>query len=316
MTNGPVGKAQAWFRLARLQFYPMVLIAYGAGAAMASLSTGAFSWTLFLLGYACLFFIELATVFTNELLDYDSDRVNRNASPFTGGSRMIVEGALAPGEVRRGIAVALVVLAVIVATLLITAPAAGRPPLAVALAIGVVLGVEYTARPLRLSYNGLGELDVAFTHSTYVILVGYIVQGGAWTDPTPYLVSVPAFLSVLSANTLAGIPDTVADHSVGKRSYSVLMGPRAAALIAATAALAAAAFGLWLWNEGIVGGKIGAMFWVTVPHAIALGVVLVGFIRSGSYDRRIDKIMINALNFIVWFGLIPLVYFLWQLRST
>jgi len=309
MTRQAISKPAAWFRIARLQFYPMVIITYGVGAAIASAQTGQFNWTWCILGWACLFLIELATVMSNEYLDYASDRVNKNTSPFTGGSRMLVDGPLTFPEVRRAIIGVLVLFTAAAAALVSILPPEHRLVTAMWLLLGVVLGIGYTAPPLRLSYRGLGELDVAFTHSAYVILVGYVVQTGVSSNPLPWLVSIPSFFAVLSANTLAGIPDHEADASVRKRSLSVLLGHRAAATIAIVSALAAAGAGMWLWRSGMIGGRVGMVFAAAVVHALALTVALSGFLRSGSYDRRIDPIMINALNFIIWFGIIPLIYF-------
>jgi hypothetical protein len=33
--------------------------------------------------------------------------------------------------------------------------------------------------------------------------------------------------------------------------------------------------------------------------------------KSGAYDRRIDPIMGSALSYIIWFGMIPLVWLIW-----
>lgn len=315
MTEAVIPRPVAWFRIARLQFYPMVILVYGAGAIAAASHAGVFDWTRALLAYACLFLIEFATVLTNERFDYPGDVRNRNASPFTGGSRMLVVGALEDAAVRRAVIGALVALAVTAGVLLSQSLHGQRAPTTVLLLLGVVLGLGYTAPPLKMSYRGYGEIVVAFTHSTYVMLVGWVVQGGGWRDPLPYLVSLPIFCAVFSANTVAGIPDHAADQSVGKRSYSVIFGPSRAAFVASVAAMAASVGGITLWMDGIVAGKFGLLFFLTVPHALALSVVLARFARSRDYDRRIDPIMINALNFIMWFGLIPFAYFLWRLRG-
>lgn len=306
----------AWLKIARLQFYPMVVIMYALGAALAWRPGGGFDWAACVLTYACLFLIELATVMTNELFDYDSDVVNTNAGPFTGGSRVLVDGMLTPRQVRNGIVIVLALLGAGAAALTLVLPEGPRETTLGLLVVGLVLGLGYTAPPLRLSYRGLGEIDVAFTHSFYVILVGFAAQTGLWHDPLPFVVGAPGFFAVLSANTLAGIPDCRADASVNKRSYCVMFGARGAAVIAMVSALAAAGSAVWLWLGGVVTGWIGAAVLITVPHAFALLGALVGFIRSRNYDRRIDPIMINALNFIIWFGLIPLIYFLWHIHAT
>lgn len=54
--------------------------------------------TPYLLGYLTLFFLEAATVFLNDWFDFDSDRRNRNAGLFTGGS---VHGAWLWHRLRR-----------------------------------------------------------------------------------------------------------------------------------------------------------------------------------------------------------------------
>lgn len=312
MTNTSVSRPAAWIRIARLQFYPMVIIAYGVGAAIASWRGGEFHWGWFILGWVCLFLIELSTVLTNEYFDYPSDSVNHNAGVFTGGSRMLVDGALTFSDVRKAIAVVLVLFAITATVLIASLPGDRRMVVGAWLALGVVLGIGYTAPPLRLSYRGLGEVDVAFTHSAFVILVGFVIQTGVSSDPLPWIVSIPCFLAILCANTLAGIPDHTADASVNKRSYSVLIGHRNAAVIAIVTAIAAAGTGVWLWRTGIVTGIPGMLFLLTAVHAVALALVISRFIRSGDFDRRIDPILINALNFIIWFGVIPLIYFVTQ----
>jgi len=316
MAEAVIPQPIAWLRVARLQFYPMVIFVYGAGAIAAALQAGAFDWTRALLAYGCLFLIEFATVLTNEHFDYESDLRNRNASPFTGGSRMLVVGALRHREIQRAAIGAVVVLAVVAGLLLSRTPADYRWPLFVLVVLGAVLGLGYTAPPLKLSYRGYGEIVVSFTHSTYAMLFGWVAQGGNWHDPLPYLVSMPVFCAVFAANTAAGIPDHAADLSVNKRSYSVIFGPMRAAFIASFAAVAASVGGITLWMDGLVSGKFGLAFFLTVPHALALAWVLARFARSGNHDRRIDSIMINALNFIMWFGLIPFAYFLWRLRGS
>ena len=98
--------ALAWLQSLRLQFHPMAWLAYFLGALLASIGGGldhAVVWW----GLAALFFLEAATVLSNDLLDLESDRINMNFGPFTGGSRVLVEGRLSVPDVKRAIAVAL-----------------------------------------------------------------------------------------------------------------------------------------------------------------------------------------------------------------
>jgi 1,4-dihydroxy-2-naphthoate octaprenyltransferase len=305
-----MNQLSAWLRIARLQFYPMVLVTYGVGAAAARATTGEFDWTLCVLGYTFLFFIELATAMSNEYFDYSSDVVNANASLFSGGSRVLVDGRLSFGAVRAAIVLACVACALVSAVLLIEAPPERAPAIVTLLAMGMLLGIGYTAPPLKLSYRGLGELDVAFMHSVFVTLLGYVVQTGDFRHHLPYVLSVPSFFAVLCAITLAGIPDHTADESVGKRSYSVRFGRTRAAAIALAAAIAAGASGLMLWLCGVVAGKVGGIFLLAAAHSLVLALALARFIGSGDHEGRIDPIMLNVLNFNIWFGVVPLIYYL------
>lgn len=99
--------------------------------------------------------------------------------------------------------------------------------------IGVVLP------PLRLCYRGLGEINVAATHSIVVLLCGSVFQGGAWHTPALWLLALPMFLAVFAAIMLAGIPDLKADRSAGKRTLAVRLGPARAKALAAASTLAA-----------------------------------------------------------------------------
>lgn len=71
----------------------MTLITYSVGAAPAARISGGFDSTIYGLGYLFLFLAEAATVLTNEYYDYNSDSANRNTGPFTGGSRILVDGS-------------------------------------------------------------------------------------------------------------------------------------------------------------------------------------------------------------------------------
>ena len=95
--------ASAWLKLARLQFYPQSLISYSIGVVIAYRATGGFDPAVFLIGFTCVFLIELGTVFCNEYFDYETDRTNLNASLFSGGSRMLATGRIHPRQVKAAI---------------------------------------------------------------------------------------------------------------------------------------------------------------------------------------------------------------------
>lgn len=290
----------AWLAALRLQFYPMTWIAYTVGALLATIATP-LAMTPYLLGYLFLFLLEAATVFINDWFDFDSDRINRHGGPFTGGSRVLVDGRLDRAAMRKGIGLSTVGAAVALAVLVAVAPAGSATPTVAVYTLLALLALAYTAPPLKLSHRGFGEADVALTHSAGAIMAGYVAQGGDWTATTPWLLALPLGLAVLPAILLAGCPDRTADQTAGKRTLVVLLGPRAAIHMAMAACLAAPAVATVLalthpdmsallgWSAA--GGTVHAIWLWRGLHRLA----------NGSLPDRIDGPIIVALTFILWF---------------
>jgi 1,4-dihydroxy-2-naphthoate polyprenyltransferase len=295
----------AWLRLLRLQFYPMAWVAYTTGALAAWHHLGGFSRRVYGLGYLCLFLAEALTVVCNEWFDQDTDRLNRHAGPFNGGSRVLVEGDLEPESVLRAILGLALLLALGLAAL-----AAGLPPgrgagLGCLLAL-CLLALGYTAPPLAFVYRGLGELDVALTHSLGVILCGYLLLGGSWQDAYPWLIGAPLFLATLGAIILAGLPDHEADLAVSKRTLAVLLGRRGAARAALGFVAAAALCATAWWWLGFYGGRGGLAVGLATAHGLLLVGAISRYLRRGAPCARLDGTMVLALTYLLWFGLLPL----------
>lgn len=296
----------AWARALRLQFYPMSFVAYLIGALTASSGTDSLDTSLFWSGYLALFLLEAATVFSNEHFDYESDRLNKNAGHFNGGSRVLVDGSLDRPTLMR--ANLLVLSGFIVVALWLVA---GSVSPAMTLLWLIVLGVTaigYTVPPLKFSHRGLGELDVAFTHSIGVMMVGHLLQGGMLSDPLPWLLALPLGLSVLPSIILSGLPDHAADLAAGKRTLVVGCGKsgavHAAVLCTVFAALSAVVLTL-------MPSTSSAMPMMIVPLAAVHGGFLITrlmqALQENRLEGRIDGLMVLALSYCIWFGLLPLV---------
>jgi putative NADPH-quinone reductase/1,4-dihydroxy-2-naphthoate octaprenyltransferase len=297
----------AWLAALRLQFYPMTWLAYTAGALVAARAAGgALDRRAYLLGYAGIFFLEVATVLVNELEDQASDRGNGNHGPFTGGSRVLVDGRLTAASMRR--AAALCTVAATAALAIAAAgPAGWRWDVGTLYAVGAVLCLGYTARPLRLSYRGLGELDVAVTHGWFVLVLGAVLQGGAWSAPVPWLLGLPAVLAIFPAIVIAGIPDLPADRTAGKRTLAVRLGARGAvtlALISVAASWVAAALLAGLPVTADIYRNVWAM---AAPHALLVGWLLVRYLRAGAPIGRVDAVLAASLGYILWFVVVPVL---------
>ncbi|MDQ3625004.1 MAG: prenyltransferase, partial [Verrucomicrobiota bacterium] len=243
-----------------------------------------------------------------------SDQLNRHAGPFTGGSRILVEGRLSATALRRGRVWALLLF--IVATAALAGVAVEqRGALFTLLGAGAVLGIGYSAPPLKLVYRGLGELDVAFTHSALVILLGYASQGGDVRDPAPWSLALPLFCGVLPAIILAGFPDWEADRAAGKKTLAVRLGRPAAALLALFAAVSAAVLLLLMPAGPAPASAIGALGCFVAGHAVVLSLLIARFLRRQTLAGRIDGLLLVSLSYMIWFAALPL-WVLWsQLRD-
>ena len=305
-TDRVTTKLKAWLKALRLQFYPMTWMAYTVGALGAASASGNWNSWIYWLGYACLFFLEAATVFTNDWFDYESDRCNRNYGPFTGGSRVLVDKNISFNELRVGIVMSL--MAAAACTGLLVDDLAGNSAVPIVILIMTILGLGYTAPPLKLAWRGLGELNVALTHSFGVILSGYIFLGGAWNSSFPWLISLPLLLAVMPAIILSGIPDYEADKQAGKRTLVVRLGFGRAMLLALLLAAAAPLAVMFIKDQPALHGSFqGLLPWV-LPHVFLLGFLIYRNWRQQRLGGRIDGLMVASLTYIIWFGLIPLLH--------
>lgn len=290
-------RAKIWLQALRPQFYFFPWLALTAGAASAAASRSApFHWQPYLLCWAAAWLMESLAVFTNEIHDVQTDSLNRNSGPFTGGSRVIVQGLLSIDEVRRGRNVAAMGLACVILWLMVL-PGTDLPGMLILLFAGLVLGVGYTAPPLKLACRTLGELDVALTHSALVVLLGHVSQGsGSWLQP--WLLALPMFFAVLPAIILAGFPDMEADAAVGKKTLVVRWGRRVAAWVASGAVLVAAI------SYAILFRSPGWFFLGLLLHGGALMVSLAACVRQPPAGR-INGLLALALSYMLWFVWVP-----------
>lgn len=294
-----------WRTALRLQFYPTTWIAYAIGAFAAG-GSGALATRTFWIGYGVLFFIEAATVFSNEVVDYPADSRNRRYGPFNGGSRVIVDGRISRTDLRLAAWCASGMAVVLAAILVIFTAAPPGASLALLAAL-LVLAIAYTAPPLKLSYRTLGELDVGITHGPAVLVCGWVFLGGAWDDPLPWLMGLPIALAILPSITLANIPDREADAATAKRTIAVRFGQRPAILFAMVATVVAAASALtWPFVAGIPQGY-DIVPWLALPHAAWLLLLLARSLRAEGIPANMMTLMLTSLTYVMWFMLPPFI---------
>lgn len=293
-----------WLRIARLQFYgfPALAVIMGGLAGMAAHPEHR-SWPVLWLTLIGALALEFITVLTNEIHDLKTDTANNNGGPFTGGSRVLVDGHLSIAEVKRVRLLVMFGLALLSGWLWALVPENGWM-LSVLFVVGGILGIGYTAPPLKLVYRGFGELTVALTHSLLVVMVGYLSQGGAFGDTGPWRFIVPMFLAILPSIILAGFPDYEADKAVGKQTLVVWTSRPIAAWVACACTAAALVAHLLLFTEDVEPVITLAM----VGHALILCHRLAAHARQPR-EGRMNGLVALALSYMVWFIAGPLWHF-------
>jgi 1,4-dihydroxy-2-naphthoate polyprenyltransferase len=224
----------AFVRLGRPQFLLGGFVLYGLGGALAVAGGAAFDPWRYGWGQLVVTATQLMTHYANDYFDLEADRANLTPTRWSGGSRVLPDGALAP-EVALRASRALLVIAAVAASVM--ARRVGLGPLLLAAAmIGLAWG--YSAPPLRLCARGLGELTTALVVTLLVPLLGYDLQAGVLAPPIFFAAALPCALQFAMLLAIE-FPDAAGDAAVGKRTLVVRLGALPAARLYAATTLAA-----------------------------------------------------------------------------
>jgi len=228
-----------WLRTIRAPFLTATLAPVLIGSAVAfhdlkgSGMTQSWSPRLFwtVLGGACL--AQIATNASNDYFDHTSnaDEVNKVASPFNGGSRVIQVGLVTPGQVLLT-AFAAILGAISIGLYLnkeISGEFLGNTPLLWIGILGTFLSLGYTGDPVRLGYKGLGEIAIALGFGPVMVLGSHYVLTSPihntnlsnWNWIEALLVSIPIAILVMLIVWINQFQDAPADASVGKNTLVV-----------------------------------------------------------------------------------------------
>lgn len=220
--EGEEERMKAYLRALRFPFLtgslmPVVLTGVWAAA------HGSFSWGPFVLVLAGVAFLHVGANLINDWADSTgSDPVNRQVTPFSGGSRAIQDHGLS----RRTMLV--MALACYGAGLAVGVILILKQPLVALLGgLGVAVGLLYSVRPFNFMSRGLGEASI-------FLAFGPLVTLGTWyvlTDELSwgaFVLGVPLGLLTTAIIWINQFPDFRADRATGKRNLVVRMKPASA----------------------------------------------------------------------------------------
>jgi 1,4-dihydroxy-2-naphthoate octaprenyltransferase len=213
-----------WIRASRAPFLTASLFSVVLGAAVARwdghVPSGSLLW-LTMIGVACAHLgVNLANDYADHIMG--SDTVNRYRSPFNGGSGVIQAGLATPRQVLRAAILCTVAAAATGAWL----AAVRGPVIWVLMLAGFVLGVGYSADPLKLMRTGWGEAVAGLCCGPLVAFGSYFVLAGE-VSASVLWPSLPCGILVSAILVINEVPDYEADLSVHKTNLVVRYGRRA-----------------------------------------------------------------------------------------
>ena len=215
-------KIQKYIAETRLPFTSASVMPVLLGTAYAYYQGGVFSLPYFLLAVISIVLLHLGANVLNDYYDWKMGTDNVNTTfvrPFTGGSRMIQDGALTPREVLVEGCLLLAVGSVLGIFLVIRG---GLFILALG-AVGVFLGVFHSAPPLKFHSRSLGEAGIGLAFGVLPVLGAFFLQtlSFSWN---PVFVSIPVALLIAAVLFVNGFQDREADRSTGKITLTVALG--------------------------------------------------------------------------------------------
>ncbi|MFH1593839.1 MAG: 1,4-dihydroxy-2-naphthoate octaprenyltransferase [Candidatus Omnitrophota bacterium] len=222
-------RIKVWIRAIRAPFFTASIIPVMLGSVAAWHHTGYFSWPKFWLTLSGIVFIHGGTNLSNDYFDHTSgcDKANSNPTPFSGGSRVIQEGAISSKSILYA-ALAFIIFGGAIG-LYLNHVSSGNAILIIGI-IGVFLGLFYTAEPVRIGYGGLGELAVGVGFGPVIVIGSYYVQ--AQNLPLNiFLVSAPIGILVALIVLINEFPDYFGDKKVNKETLVVILGKKKAIIV-------------------------------------------------------------------------------------
>lgn len=233
---------KAWIQAARPLAHINIVVPLLLGHAAAWHVTGRFDgwWLAAALGWGVL--DHLFVIFANDFADRGDD--TGRTTMLSGGSGVIPQGKLAPARVARAAqasAIALMSYSCVLTFL-------GRTWTPFYALAALLLMWLYSYPPIRMSYRGGGELLQGVGVGIGLPSLGFYFQ--TKTVLAPGWVIWPAALLGVCSNVLTALPDFEDDLRARKRTWPVRHG-MASARRFASAGIAFAAFGIFLWTPGV-----------------------------------------------------------------
>ena len=223
-------KSKAILLLLRLPFLTVTIGAVFVGTAFARWHQNEFDLLRFLLVLFGSCFFHIACNVANDYFDFKSgnDALNKNAiTPFSGGSRMVLDGFVQPKEAMT-VSIVFAVLGSAIGIYL-NAISSGNFVLFIGIA-ALFLVYGYNGFPLRLVNKGLGEIAIFFAWGPFIVLGSYYVQAQDISSFWPWIVAIPSGMLTTLVLLINEFADKEADEATGRKTWVILFGFKASLL--------------------------------------------------------------------------------------
>ncbi|NTV89325.1 MAG: prenyltransferase [Clostridiales bacterium] len=221
-----------WIQAARIYVVSASILPAVYGSLLAYNETGVFRLWIFILTVVGVSLIHFAANLFNDYYDFKSgvDLDNpEGAFPFSGGSRVIVEGRISPEKV---FGAAVICSAAASAIGILLAFAAG-PFILLLGVIGVSTSILYVHPRFSLINKGIGELVVGLDFGVLTVSGAYYAQTGVFSL-SEVMASIPVGLIIAAILIVNEFPDYAGDLKAGKRTIVVRLGKRKASIFLAS----------------------------------------------------------------------------------
>jgi len=210
--------------LCRLKFLLYSPILYTIGTIIAEIENNDdLNVYNYFIGIIFILNTHIMTHLYNEFYDIDSDRINKNPSPWTGGSRVLalnllpIKVSLIAGHITLMISIILVCMMTNFSSIYLSL-------------LIVFLAHAYSSPPLKLETRGLGEFTVMLVLNIMVPLLGFTQQAGDLVINKLFVILIPLAIIEFVRMMIMNIPDIEPDALTNKRTLVVRIGPKKTAI--------------------------------------------------------------------------------------
>ncbi len=223
-----MNRFRLWTQALRVHYFSASLVPVLLGAVLAR-NVGPISLFRLCLVLGGVFCYHGGANLVNDLYDGETDRLDRWATLFNGGSQVLTKGLCTVPQMRKA---AFLCYALGTVSALVLALSGGGWGVLLCSLAGWGCGYFYSAPPLRLAATGLGEIVVGLAFGPFLVLGTVTALAGAFI-PDGLLVSLPVGLFIAAVILINEVPDYESDRRTGRRTLVVRLGPEKSFLLLA-----------------------------------------------------------------------------------